>query len=72
MRCTITLSGSSHATHSVCCDSIKSAVDAFDSFRYSVGRYGDETTAEGLICVNEDPAWLLTVGPRGGIRKESC
>jgi hypothetical protein len=44
----------------------------FESFVDSVGRYGDERTAEGLICVNEDPAWFLTIGPRGGIRKERC
>ena len=72
MRCTITLSGSSHATHQVDCDSVKEAMWEFESFKDSVGRFGDEKTAEGLICVNDDPAWLLTVGPRGGIRKESC
>ena len=69
MKCEITLSGSSHATHTIECSSVKEAIREFESFMEDVGRYGDERTAKGLICVNDYPIWSLSVGPRGGIRK---
>ena len=72
MKCEITLSGENFATHTEECRSVKEAIDRFGSFKDAVGLYGDERSAEGLICVNTDPAWALSVGPRGGIRKEAC
>lgn len=72
MRCELTTCGSSFAMDVTECKSIKDAVAEFATFAEEVGRYGDIRSAEGLICVNGDPAWSLSIGPRGGVRKGAC
>ena len=72
MKCVLETSGSSWATSQEDCSSIKDAVETFASNAEEIGRFGDECSAEGVILVDDCPAWALSIGPRGGVRKEHC
>lgn len=71
--CTVTLADESgnHAMHTIECASIKEAVWHFEQWVDEVDRYSRPQNANGLIDVADCVAYVLSVGPRGGIRKES-
>lgn len=75
MKTVLVTSGSSWATGEEGCSSVKDAVETFESNADEIGRFGDRNSAEGLIYRAGDmdyPIWQLLIGPRGGVRKESC
>ena len=72
MKCVLETSGSSWATSQEDCKSVKEAVDTFLGNAEEIGRFGDIRSAEGVILVDDCPAWALSIGPRGGVRKEAC
>lgn len=75
MKTILVTSGSSWATGEEECSSVKDAVRCFENNADEIGRFGDIRSAEGLIYWAGDmdyPIWSLSIGPRGGVRKEAC
>ena len=73
MKCNLTTSASSHATSTEECSSIKEAVWCFEMFADRAGLLVDRDTVEGVITdEQENVIYTLSIGPRGGVRKDKC
>jgi hypothetical protein len=51
---------------------IREAVAAYEKAARDLWRYGQTHTATLSRSPTADPHYLLTLGPRGGIRRERC
>lgn len=72
MKCEIHITGSSWGGSTTSCKSIKDCKEVFIRTAKEIGRFADRATAVGVVSAQDCAFLRFTIGPRGGIRKESC
>lgn len=72
MKYEIHITGSSWGGSTTSCKSLKDCKTVFKDTAKEIGRFADRATAVGVVSSQECAFLRFTIGPRGGIRKESC